>query len=64
MTMHVVQVVSLLLGSSLSLYAQVELPDLDIYNYLPPNATRLSPLKLQRPSWTKEWRFQEWRAQS
>ena len=29
-----IQVVSLLLGSALSLYAQVELPDLDIYNYL------------------------------
>jgi hypothetical protein len=31
----IIQVVSLLIGSALSLYAQVELPDLDIYNYLP-----------------------------
>lgn len=29
-----IHVVSLLLGSGLNLYAQVELPDLDIYNYL------------------------------
>jgi hypothetical protein len=29
-----IQVVSILLGSALSLCAQVELPDLDIYNYL------------------------------
>jgi hypothetical protein len=35
MTTHVVHAVSLLLGSSLNLYAQIELPDLDIYNYLP-----------------------------
>ena len=31
----IIHVVSLLLGSTLSLYAQVELPELDIYNYLP-----------------------------
>ena len=31
----IIHVVSLLLGSALSLYAQVELPELDIYNYLP-----------------------------
>jgi len=31
----IIHVVSLLLGSALCLYAQVELPDLDIYNYLP-----------------------------
>ena len=31
----IIHVVFLLLGSALSLYAQVELPELDIYNYLP-----------------------------